>query len=44
MKYKLTTLPRGTAKLPVLDLGYAAITMKQGALLVYYASNIKLFR
>ena len=31
MKYKLTTLPRGTAKLPVLDLGYAAITMKQGA-------------
>jgi len=33
MKYKLTTLPRGTAKLPVLDLGYAAITMKQGAIL-----------
>jgi len=31
MKYKLTTLPRGTSKLPVLDLGYAAITMKQGA-------------
>ena len=31
MKYKLTTLPRGTAKLPVLDLGYAAVTMKQGA-------------
>ncbi len=31
MKYKLTTLPRGTAKLPVLDLGYAAITLKQGA-------------
>ena len=31
MKYKLTTLPSGTAKLPVLDLGYAAITMKQGA-------------
>ena len=31
MKYKLTTLPRGTAKLPVLDLGYAAATMKQGA-------------
>ena len=34
MKYKLTTLPRGTAKLPVLDLGYAAITLKQGAQLV----------
>ena len=31
MKYKLITLPRGTAKLPVLDLGYAAITLKQGA-------------
>ena len=31
MKYKLTTLPRGTSKLPVLDLGYAAITIKQGA-------------
>lgn len=31
MKYKLVTLPRGTAKLPVLDLGYAAITLKQGA-------------
>ena len=24
MKYKLTTLPRGTAKLPVIDLGYSA--------------------
>ena len=31
MKYKLATLPRGTAKLPVLDLGYAAITLVQGA-------------
>ena len=31
MKYKLTTLPRGTAKLPILDLGYAAIQLKQGA-------------
>lgn len=31
MKYKLSTLPRGTAKLPVLDLGFAAITLKQGA-------------
>jgi len=31
MKYKLITLPRGTAKMPVLDLGYAAITLKQGA-------------
>lgn len=33
MKYKLTTLPRGTAKLPVLNLGYDAITLKQGAAL-----------
>ena len=31
MKYKLTTLPRGTAKLPILDLGTEAIKIKQGA-------------
>ena len=31
MKYKLATLPRGTAKMPVLDLGYSAITLKQGS-------------
>ena len=31
MKYKLVTLPRGTAKLPILDIGYAAIILKQGA-------------
>jgi hypothetical protein len=31
MKYKLTTLPRGTAKLPVLDVGYSSIRLKQGA-------------
>ncbi len=31
MRYKLITLPRGTAKIPVLDLGYTAITIKQGA-------------
>ena len=31
MKYVLTTLPRGTSKMPVLDLGYAALTLKQGA-------------
>jgi len=31
MKYKLATLPRGTAVLPVLDLGYSAITLRQGA-------------
>jgi len=33
MKYKLTTLPRGTARLPLLDVGYASITLKQGAAL-----------
>lgn len=31
MKYKLTTLPRGTARLPILDIGYTAIRLKQGA-------------
>jgi hypothetical protein len=31
MKYKLTTLPRGTAKLPILDVGFTSIRLKQGA-------------
>jgi hypothetical protein len=31
MKYKLVTLPRGTAKLPVLDLGISSVVLKQGA-------------
>jgi len=31
LKYKLVTLPRGTSKLPVLDIGFASITLKQGA-------------
>ena len=31
MKYKLATLPRGTAKMPVLNLGYSAISLQQGA-------------
>jgi hypothetical protein len=31
MKYKLVTLPRGTSKMPVLDLGYASVVIKQGA-------------
>tara|TARA_B100001059_G_scaffold129996_1_gene129981 strand:+ start:50 stop:709 length:660 start_codon:yes stop_codon:yes gene_type:complete len=31
MKYKLLTLPRGTAKLPILELGFSVITLKQGA-------------
>ena len=31
MKYKLVTLPRGTARMPVLYIGYSSITIKQGA-------------
>jgi hypothetical protein len=31
MKYLLTTLPRGTSKLPILDLGYQVISLSQGA-------------
>jgi hypothetical protein len=31
MKYKLATLPRGTAVLPVLDLGFSTISLVQGA-------------
>ena len=30
MKYKLITLPRGTAKLPVLGIGQASVVLKQG--------------
>ena len=33
MKYKLVTLPRGTAKLPILNVGYNAVTLQQGATL-----------
>jgi hypothetical protein len=31
MRYKLVTLPRGTSKLPVINLGYNTITLRQGA-------------
>jgi len=31
MRYTLTTLPRGTSRLPVVSLGYNTITLKQGA-------------
>lgn len=35
MRYKLVTLPRGTSKLPVINVGgYASITLKQGASIV----------
>jgi hypothetical protein len=33
MIYKLVTLPRGTAKLPVINVGYNSINLKQGATL-----------
>jgi hypothetical protein len=31
MKYKLVTLPRGTAKIPVISVGYTSVVLKQGA-------------
>jgi hypothetical protein len=33
LKYKLVTLPRGTSKLPVLNLGYNAVSLRQAAAL-----------
>ena len=43
MKYKLVTLPRGTAKLPILDLGYTAIVIKQGASLAITPQTLNYF-
>jgi len=34
MKYKLVTLSRGTSKMPVINVGFASITLKQGASIV----------
>ena len=31
MRYKLVTLPRGTSRLPVINVGYNSITLRQGA-------------
>ena len=31
MKYLLTTLPRGTSQLPIINLGYTVISLNQGA-------------
>lgn len=31
MRYKLVTLPRGTSKLPVINIGFTSISLKQGA-------------
>jgi hypothetical protein len=43
MKYKLVTLPRGTAKLPILDLGYSKITLKQGSSLALSPQTLNYF-
>ena len=43
MKYKLTTLPRGTAKMPILDLGYTSIIIKQGAALAITPQTLNYF-
>lgn len=43
MKYKLTTLPRGTAKLPILDLGTDTIIIKQGASYVITPQTLNYF-
>ena len=43
MKYKLVTLPRGTAKLPILDLGYSSIVIKQGAALAITPQTLNYF-
>jgi hypothetical protein len=31
MRYKLVTLPRGTSRLPVINVGYNSISLRQGA-------------
>ena len=31
MRYKLVTLPRGTSRLPVINVGYSSILLRQGA-------------
>jgi hypothetical protein len=43
MKYKLVTLPRGTAKMPILDLGYSAIVIKQGTSLAITPQTLNYF-
>jgi hypothetical protein len=43
MKYKLVTLPRGTAKLPILDLGYSKIELKQGSSLALSPQTLNYF-
>ena len=43
MKYKLITLPRGTAKLPVIDVGYNNIIIKQGSSLSVTPQTLNYF-
>jgi len=43
MKYKLVTLPRGTAKMPILDLGYTSIVIKQVASLAITPQTLNYF-
>ena len=43
MKYKLVTLPRGTAKLPILDLGFPKIELKQGSSLALSPQTLNYF-
>jgi hypothetical protein len=43
MKYKLVTLPRGTAKMPILNLGYSSIVIKQGASLAITPQTLNYF-
>ena len=43
MKYKLVTLPRGTARMPILDLGYSSIVIKQGASLAITPQTLNYF-
>jgi len=43
MKYKLTTLPRGTARVPILDIGYSVIVLKQGASLAITPQTLNYF-
>ncbi len=43
MKYKLITLPRGTAKLPIVNLGYTRIALKQGASIAITPQTLNYF-
>jgi hypothetical protein len=43
MKYKLVTLPRGTAKMPVLNLNYSSLIMNQGASLAITPETLNYF-